>query len=647
MVDFGVFDCILDSVFVVDSTGKVVYCNEPAAMLCQTSIRRITNKAILTDLIEFEELPWPFNESFKGWAGPTPLVETKFRVPKVEKTGKLQVCIYPTGDGESRRWVFWGHSVDLEENLHGKYLSELSQKEGYIAELEEARRKLEDYSKNLEKIVEQRTAELRQANENLNAMMNSLGQGFLTFNAEGRAGDLFTRACLDILEANPKGMNLADVLKIPPEKMSEFQMWVKAIYSEALPFDDLKPLGPTVFPHSKQKYVTIDYYPIRESEKGKLREVVLVATDKTAERLAQIELDKQRQHAAMIIKYVKNKEQFLQFLQAANHYLSQVENMAKSAMNAGHIAESFRLLHTLEGEAGTFSLLEVRLASRRAQQVLEPFKSKEGMTADAQMQFREALVETKKELDRFLEENSQLIQLPKEGVGRSVEIEVDQLNAFAAMLRKNSSNQSIVDAFQDRFLKEKVEKRLTHFDGLVQNVAEKLGKKVKPLKITGGDMLIHPEPFMNLFASLVHVFRNAVDHGIEPPEERTWAEKEEAGQISIGFEQAGKNYRLTIQDDGQGIDPQSIRKKLGQTHPQLDTSKQTDDEVIQNIFLPGFSSREEIGEFSGRGVGMDAVREEVVKLGGSVKVYSEAGKGTKFVLEFPSAGANEVLARSA
>jgi len=116
--------------------------------------------------------------------------------------------------------------------------------------------------------------------------------------------------------------------------------------------------------------------------------------------------------------------------------------------------------------------------------------------------------------------------------------------------------------------------------------------------------------------------------------------EERSREITVKFEEKGGCYHLTIQDDGQGIDPERIRKKLAQTHPNLDTSKMSEDDLIQNIFLPGFSSREEIGEFSGRGVGLDALRDEVVKLGGNVKVYSIPGKGAKFVLEFQRSAMN-------
>jgi two-component system chemotaxis sensor kinase CheA len=631
MVDFSVFDSLLPSVFVVDATTRIIYCNEPAASLCQTSVRRLVGKARLADLIELTEFPFPFQESSPGWSSPSPLFETSFRMLKAERTGKLQVAIHPMGEGENRCWAFFGHDVTLEEVLAAKYHAERAQ--------------LEAYTKNLEVIVAQRTAELSRTNESLNAVLNSLGQGFLTFNADGQAGNVFTRACLDVLESNPQGAHVMDLLRIPANKHVEFKMWLKALFSEALPFDDLKPLGPTLFPHSKGKHVTIDYYPIR-SDKG-LREVVMVATDKTAEFKAQQELERERQHASMVLKYVKNKDQFLQFLQSSQVIMNDVDKMLQRPLDGPGIAESFRLLHTLEGEAGTFSLSEVRYASRRCQHVIEPFKGRPALPADVQKMLKRELDNLRLIFNQFLAENSELIHIPKQSASRSIETEINKLEEFVDWMKSRNVPVAVVHDFQSRFMNEPVEKRFSHYDGLIQNVAEQLGKKVKPLKIVNGETLIYPEPYMEIFSSLVHVFRNAVDHGIELPDERTWAEKSESGEIVITFEEHPNRYRMVIQDDGQGIDPESIRKKLAKTMPTLDTSKQDDHQVIQNVFLPGFSSRENIGEFSGRGVGMDAVREQVVKIGGTVEVYSEAGRGTKFVLEFPKVQQEEASAKVA
>jgi two-component system, chemotaxis family, sensor kinase CheA len=644
MVDFSAFDSILDAVFVVDEQLGIVFCNDPAATLCLTSVKRIMGKSNLGELIAFSEVPFPFGETSPGWISPSPYVETKFKLLKQEREGKVQLAVYPTMFGNKKTWIFVAHDVTLEEALHSKYQAELVQKEVFINEIQDARRKLEDYSHNLEKIVEERTKEVRRANESLNAVLNSLGQGFLTFNSAGMAGDVFTKACLDVLETNPLGKNVAEVLKVPAEKKPEFEMWLKALFSEALPFDDLKPLGPSIATHTQGRYITLDYYPIREE--GKLRDVVTVATDKTTERLTQLELDRERQHAAMVIKFSKNKDQFLQFLVSARSVLEKIEEVGTGIMDAAASAESFRLLHTLEGESGTFSLHEVRLVSRIPQQILEGSKG-QALPEARKAEYVSALIALREAFDKFLHDNSDLIHLPEGDVARLIEVNADGLKRFCVQLNKAGVSPALISSFQKEFLSEPVEKRFHHYDDLVQSVAERLGKKVKPLKIVGGGTRIRPEPYAALFASLVHVFRNAVDHGIEPADERSWMEKEEAGQITIQFSESADRYAMVISDDGRGIDPDSIRKKLLKTHPKLDISKQSDEEVIQNIFLPGFSSKETVGEFSGRGIGMDAVREEVGKLGGSVKVYSEAGKGSRFEFAFPVIGEPLEVIRSA
>src|SRR6185437_7916254 len=122
---FHVFDSMLDSIFVVDETSRVVYCNEPAAVLFQTSARRVIGKALISELVEFSELAWPFAENSPGWSGPSPLIETSYRALKGEHQGKIQMTISPVFEGADRRWVFFAHDVSLEERLSAKYRAEL------------------------------------------------------------------------------------------------------------------------------------------------------------------------------------------------------------------------------------------------------------------------------------------------------------------------------------------------------------------------------------------------------------------------------------------------------------------------------------------------------------------------------------------
>lgn len=630
MSDFSVFDFLLDSVFVVDADGKVVYCNDVAASLCQSSVRRLANgKSAFSDIIKFDEPGLlPFTEEAVGRQSPSPLIETAYSLLKAEKKGKTQLTVRPVGDG--KHWVYFLHDVSLEETLAAKYRAELA--------------KTEEYARNLEKLVEARTAELRKVNQTLNAILDSLGQGFFTFGENGTCGDVFTRACKETLEKIPKGLKANDVLGVPASEVGQFHKWTDSMFRELLPFDDLKTLGPGVYPHSDKKHIVLEYYPIRQDDK--ITDVVVVATDKTAEREAQVALEVERQYASMVVKYMKNKEQFHQFLASVRVSLNTLMEIAKAPLNAEQVQESFRVLHTIEGEAGTFSLRELRLMSRHSQQLLEPFKNGAVMADWDHEIYLDSLRHLGTAFEAFLHENSSIIQIPTGQVGRTVEVSIETAKQIIAELGRGPGGAELVRKYEDLFLLEPIESRLKYYDGLAQSVAEKLGKKLKPMIIDGGEFRLNPEPYQKFFSSLVHAFRNAVDHGLEAPEEREWAGKDPAGQIKVVVQPDSTGLHLQISDDGQGIDPGVIREKLKKKFPDKDFSKASDQEVIQQVCMPGFSSRDSVGEFSGRGVGLDALREEVLKMNGTLEILSTVGQGTTLMIFIPLTPA-QTFARSA
>ena len=630
MVDYSVFDSILDAAFVVDSDGRIVYCNDAGATFCQTSVRRVVGKALLSDLLTIAEPGiLPFTAESQGRSAPTPFIETEFNVPKAAKTGKLQIAVRPV---TAEHWAFFIRDVSLEEALHSKYRSELAQKE--------------DYARNLEKLVEARTAELNLVNQTLKAILNSLGQGFFTFNASGDCGDVFTKACEDILEGSPKNRKAWQVLGVPQTEIEQFKKWSASTFSELLPFDDMKALGPNLFPHSAHRHVTLEYYPIRRAEEA-ISDLVVVATDKTAEREAQIALEIERQYAAMIVKYTKNKDQFLQFLTSVRKALGGLRASAAKALTGADVNESSRVLHPIEGEAGRFPLRDLRAASRASQQILEPFKGAAVLDGAEREAYAGSLEKMTDEFERFLVDNEDVFRVPEGEVSRSVEIPLDRLTALLKELRSIPAAGALYAKFEEEFMKVTFTASLAYFDSLIQSVAEKLGKKVKPLKIEGGDLRVFPDPYQKLFSSLVHAFRNAVDHGLEMPDDREWGGKDPAGQILVNVSLRGDSIHMTISDDGKGIDPAVIREKLKEKFPGRSFEACGDEEIIQQVCMPGFSSRESVGEFSGRGVGLDALREEVLRIGGAFHIQSTVGQGTKLNLTFPVLGNDPAFLRSA
>lgn len=169
---------------------------------------------------------------------------------------------------------------------------------------------------------------------------------------------------------------------------------------------------------------------------------------------------------------------------------------------------------------------------------------------------------------------------------------------------------------------------------IVRDTSKALDKKVN-LEIIGEETEIDKTVLEHLADPLVHIVRNAVDHGLESCEDRVMRGKEEIGTISIKAYHEGNNLVIEIRDDGKGINPNIIREKAIEKKVISPNAHMSDEELINLIFHPGFSTKSEVSEISGRGVGMDVVKTNIEKLSGEVRVVSEVGKGSIFKVVLP------------
>ncbi len=170
---------------------------------------------------------------------------------------------------------------------------------------------------------------------------------------------------------------------------------------------------------------------------------------------------------------------------------------------------------------------------------------------------------------------------------------------------------------------------------LVRDVSLKMNKKVN-LEISGQETEMDKNVIDEVADPLVHILRNAIDHGIEPPEVRIQKGKPEYGSISLKARYEGNEILIIVKDDGAGINRDRILKKAEERGIiSGNTDKMTDKEVFQLIFEPGFSTAEQVTDISGRGVGMDVVRKNIEKLHGSVDIESKEGVGSTFTLRIP------------
>ncbi len=173
------------------------------------------------------------------------------------------------------------------------------------------------------------------------------------------------------------------------------------------------------------------------------------------------------------------------------------------------------------------------------------------------------------------------------------------------------------------------------FGRMVRDLAYSASKEVA-LTVIGGDVELDKRVLEQIKDPLIHLLRNAVDHGIEMPQVRLSQGKPRVGTIVLKAEQVGKNVVITVGDDGQGLDFAAIRHALARRST-TDTLTLSDDELIAAIFNLGISTSPTVTDVSGRGVGLDVVRRNVEGLNGSVHVTTEQGKGTTFTLTLPLA----------
>jgi len=255
-----------------------------------------------------------------------------------------------------------------------------------------------------------------------------------------------------------------------------------------------------------------------------------------------------------------------------------------------------------------------------------------------------------------------LVQTPKIKISRIIKVDVSHLdklmNLVGELVINKGRLEQIAERLGDRELNETLstlsrlltelqdeimEMRLTpvgevfnKFPRMVRELARKMGKEVE-FVVEGAEIEVDRTILDKLGDVLVHLLRNAIDHGIEPPEERERLGKPRVGRVELIARREKSHIEIIVRDDGRGIDPEKVKRKAvekGLITPEQ-AAEMSDEDAINLIFLPGFSTKDEVTDVSGRGVGMDVVKDVVKSLNGSISIQTEVGKGTTFIIKLP------------
>ena len=426
------------------------------------------------------------------------------------------------------------------------------------------------------------------------------------------------------METKPNGQPLRNVLK---SESNHFDNWSKMLFDAPLPFEDLAALGPKEFDHSEGRKIYLDYFPIYD-ENEIITGVVTVASDRTAQFEAQIEADKEKAHVKLIKNLVFNSYFVGQFVNETESGLSFLKSL-QSKDEYDKMSDSLlRVLHTIKGGAGTLGAYQLTQTSHSMEELF--LSMQENL-------FENELVEQFKQkidlLERDFSEVSDLIIDFREASMKNTSSKESTFNQILNIIPNFNTLSELSVWIRNQIESTSIKDILSVYNGTIEEAMNETGKKVHPLQFKGEDISVSKESLSSLFQSFVHLFRNAVDHGIESPETRIENGKEEMGQIIIFTSETEDSLVIEVRDDGGGINPEIIKGKLDEKG--INAENLTDEEIIQYIFKPQFSTKDEVTQLSGRGVGMESVLFEAQQLGGHVFVKSNLGRGTTVTITIP------------
>ncbi len=503
----------------------------------------------------------------------------------------------------------------------------------FLDAIEESYNQYEDKNKMAMRNLQLSSEELNSANmclehlsQSVSAMLNGLGQGLLFFDEGGMCSDVYSKACIRLIGMEPAHKHITDVLGLDEAKSKTFGRLIAVLFSGAgaLGFDELAELAPNELVNQEGAYIQVEYRPMYNAG-GELKSILVVFTDITTERKALEKLKEREKRALQTLRISRNRNFFYSFVVQMNHLLAEWDRLLLN--DRVHLK---RELHTLKTVAATFQLLLLSDHMHIMESLIEQNDSKKIKAAKEKL---EELFEYNMDIAR------NILGSNFESKGNTRVVEVNVLAEVAAAIQNIETQGLEQTKLVYRLLAVPVHHLLENFDIELQESAQCFDKIVNPVVFEGENFDIIPECYAELFSSFVHILRNIVDHGIEEPALREQFGKEAEGTVTIHTvveEKDGESWcTISFADDGCGIDVDALRARLRDSVGAEKVEAMSDEEVMQCIFMDDITTRAEVTQQSGRGVGMAAVKREAEKLGGSVHVTSAFAEGTITTVSVP------------
>lgn len=505
----------------------------------------------------------------------------------------------------------------------------------------------------LEKIVASRTVEIKQKTDEMRAVLDSVTQGLVAIDLAGHIQSDASKSLQHwfgpVAHAPPAQAQLPAqsttqsitqsitqyFASIDPKYAAWLDMGLQEVRDGFLPLPLLLDQMPKEI-RAEHAVYSVEYLPMyaQYPHEEVPQKLLLVVTDITQQLEHQRTEEEQRDLLRVLSHLHRDRRGFLDFLQEAKDIVVSLTKQSVSSQLPTSVVA--RLLHTLKGNAGIFGLTTF---ARVCHEIEERIKDDEHqkMSDLDQAWLSSSWQATTKRLESLIGQREE----------ERIEIKKQDLVEVVSLAKEKQIDREVVGALSN-WLLDPVAPRLQHLGDAAKTLASRLGKEEPHIYVEAGDLRVNGLLWATFWSSCIHLIRNAVDHGIEDQKTRTAAGKAPFGKISLRAfvekpsegsqtKNADPRFMIVIEDDGAGIAWEKIQIKA----KSLGIACSTHAEKVAALFCDGVSSKDEVNEISGRGVGMGALYDEVKRRKGTVDIQSQLGIGTTFILSFPVASMTE------
>ena len=476
------------------------------------------------------------------------------------------------------------------------------------AELKDSYERLENMNRTLEIKVQERTRELAERNRDMRLVLDNVNQGFLTVSLSGELAQERS-AIVDKWFGSYEGeTKFIDYIgKVDAMYAASFGMGYEALIDDFLPRELCLEQMPARLRHEGREF-RCSYFAITKGDQ--LGGLLIVINDVTAELLHARQEAERKEILAMFEALTKDRMGFLSCMDEANELFGQI--------HTADVPLQKRILHTLKGNAGLMGFSIVSSLCHQAEDELAERSSALPVEALAPLGSRWRTLN--EALKSFLGDK-----------GRDVlELSTKELEKLEQEIRAGASTSHVLDRLASWWL-EAAELPLGRLGRYAAALAGRLGKGEIEVEIQAHGVRLAPKAWAGFWTDLVHVVRNAVDHGLDTPAERERAGK--AGRPKLRFSTAVLQRKLVVEveDDGRGVHWEAVKSAA----VKLGLPSATEEDLVRAMFASGVSTSAEVTTISGRGIGLSAVRRQVDDLGGYISVVSKPKQGTCFHFIFP------------